>query len=105
MGEIQTKFIVDKGILFIFSIYDISNRPYSDTNWRIRPIRQEKSYSIVVKMLKLVLGSACDGVPLKCKKENGRPYSLTIRIVRAQFRPPIVFAGQLVGISIGTLKV
>ena len=44
-----------------------------DTDDNILPIQPVKADSIVVKMLWTVLYSSCDGVPLKLKKENGRP--------------------------------
>jgi hypothetical protein len=40
-----------------------------------------KFNSIVVKMLKLVLCSSRDGVPLKLKKQSWRQYSSSIQIV------------------------
>ena len=39
----------------------------------ILPIRPVEADSIVVKMLRTVLCSSHDGVPLKRKNENGRP--------------------------------
>jgi len=47
----------------------------ADTDDLTRPIRPVEADSTVVKTLKTVLCSSCDGVPEKRKKENGRPGS------------------------------
>jgi hypothetical protein len=46
----------------------------------------------IIKPLKMVLCSSCDGVPLKFKKKNGQASSLTECL--AQYRPLLKFAGQ-----------
>jgi hypothetical protein len=48
----------------------------------------------VVKTLKPVLCSSRDGVPLNIKKKYFRYYSLSVRIILAQFRPLLHLAGQ-----------
>jgi len=54
---------------------------------RILPIRPVEADPFVVKTLRTVLCSSHDGVPLKWKKENGRPGSLKIYIDWDHFRP------------------
>ena len=51
-----------------------------DTDDCNRPTRPVKADSKVVKTLGTVLCSSRDGVPLKLKKENGRPGNLKLSI-------------------------
>jgi hypothetical protein len=48
----------------------------------------------IVKPLKMIYFSSCDGDPLKFKKKNGRASSLPARIICALYRPRLEFAGQ-----------
>ena len=50
--------------------------------------------STVVKTLWTVLGSSCDGAPLKLKKENGRPGSFKLPFDWYHFRPLLAADGQ-----------
>jgi len=67
---------------------------YADTDDRKRPTRPVEADSTVVKTLGTVLGSSLDGVPLKLKKENGRPGSFKIPIDWYHFRPLLAADGQ-----------
>ena len=69
-------------------------RLYADTDDRKRPTRPIKAYPIVVKTLRTVLCSSCDGVPLKLKKEHGRPGSLKLSMDWYHFRPLLAVDGQ-----------
>ena len=51
---------------------------YRDTDDHKNCTRPVEADSTVVKTLGTVLCSSCDGVPLKLKKENGRPGSFKI---------------------------
>ena len=53
---------------------------YGDTDDRKNRTRPVEADSTVVKMLRMVLCSSRDGVPLKLKKENGRPGILKLSI-------------------------
>ena len=53
---------------------------YADTDDRNRPTRPVEADPTVVKALGTVLCSSRDGVPLKLKKENGRPDILKLSI-------------------------
>ena len=85
-----------------FKVYDdeigssiwFYNSLYADTDDRIWPIIPVEADSIVLKILRAVLGSSCDGVPLNCKKENSRPGSLKLSIDWYHFRPPLGDVGQ-----------
>ncbi len=41
----------------------------------------DKAILQIFKLLKMVLCSSCDGVPLKCKKNNGQASSLQVQII------------------------
>ena len=58
-----------------------------DTDNRKRPSRPVDANSIVVKTLRMVLCSSRDGVPLKLKKENGRPGILNYLSIDTTFDP------------------
>ena len=75
---------IGSGIWFYDSLY-------ADTDDRKRPTRPVNADSIVVKTLRMVLCSSCDGVPLKWKKENDRPGSFKISIDWYHFRPLLVW--------------
>ena len=62
-----------------------------DCNRLTRPVEAD---SKVVKMLGTVLCSSHDGVPLKLKKENGRPSSFKLPIDWYHFRPLLAADGQ-----------
>ena len=62
---------------------------YTDTDDRKRPTRPVDANSIVVKTLRMVLCSSRDGVPLKLKKDNGRP-----GILNYQSQPLLAVVGQ-----------
>jgi hypothetical protein len=47
----------------------------------------------------MVLCSSCDSVPLKFKKKNGQSSSLPARIIWAQYRPLLDFAGPLITLN------
>jgi hypothetical protein len=53
--------------------------------WRLKntgeSIRLDKAILQIIKPLKIVLYSSCDGVPLKFKKKNGRASSLPAQII------------------------
>ena len=67
---------------------------YADTDNHILPIRPVEADPTVVKTLGTVLCSSRDGVPLKWKKENGRPGSLKISIDWYHFWPLLAVIGQ-----------
>ena len=71
-----------------------AQRLAGDTDDRKRPTRPVEAGSIVVKMLGTLLGSSRDGVPLKLKKENGRPGRLKLSIDWYHFRPLLAVVGQ-----------
>ena len=65
-----------------------------DTNDRKNLTRPVEADSTVAKTLGTVLCSSRDGVPLKLKKENGRPGSFKLPIDWYHFRPLLAADGQ-----------
>ena len=65
-----------------------------DTDDRKNHTRPVEADSTVVKTLWTVLCSSRDGVPLKFKKENGRPGSFKLPIDWYHFRPLLAADGQ-----------
>ena len=78
---------IGSGIWFYDSLY-------ADTDDRKRPTRPVDANSIVVKTLRIILCSSCDGVPLKLKKENGQPGILKLSIDWYHFRRLLPVVGQ-----------
>ncbi len=66
--------------------------------WRLKNAGKsmwlDKAILQIVKPLKLVFCSSCDGVPLKFKNKNGRASSLTAQIIWAYYWTLLEFAGQ-----------
>jgi hypothetical protein len=66
--------------------------------WRLKnarkSIRLDKAILQIFKLLKMVLFSSCDGVPLKLKKKNWRASSLSAQIIGAYYWPLLEFTGQ-----------
>jgi len=67
---------------------------YGDTDDHKNLTRPVEADSTVVKTLGTVLCSSRDGVPLKLKKENGRPCSFKIPIDWYHFRPLLAADGK-----------
>ena len=67
---------------------------YGDTDDCKNRTRSVEADSTVVKTLGTVLCSSRDGVPLKLKKENGRPGSFKLPIDWYHFRPLLAADGQ-----------